>query len=246
MERQKKASHIPVPDLRAWRTMQGRRCIGMPCPQPQGTLQLETGLDQLLSGWLSIHLPPTCGPHASPPFVSSSSRLFITNPRAVASPAFSKLQIYHLLPRFLLTLRPLCFSLSPSASGRMAKGGLGKLRCMVRRWHSSGRIVSRAPPSPLGEEGGHDGGASFHGADEVPKGLHPVYVGKSRRRYLVAGDIVGHPLFQTLVHRTGGGAETGCTVVGCEVVLFEHLLWMLENADPQPESLDELVEYYAC
>jgi hypothetical protein len=30
------------------------------------------------------------------------------------------------------------------------------------------------------------------------------------------------------------------------VVLFEHLLWMLENADPQPESLDELVEFYAC
>ncbi|CAL5005912.1 unnamed protein product [Urochloa decumbens] len=136
----------------------------------------------------------------------------------------------------------------------MAKGGLGKLRCMVRRWHSSGRIISRAPPLSPGEEDGHDsaavarGGASFHGADEVPKGLHPVYVGKSRRRYLVAEDLAGHPLFQTLVHRTGAGgaaAETGCTVVGCEVVLFEHLLWMLENADPQPESLDELVDYYA-
>ncbi|CAO2173012.1 unnamed protein product [Urochloa humidicola] len=133
----------------------------------------------------------------------------------------------------------------------MAKGGLGKLRCMVRRWHSSGRIISRAPPSPPAEdEHAGAGSASFHGADEVPKGLHPVYVGKSRRRYLVAEDLVEHPLFQTLVHRTGGAAaaaaETGCTVVGCEVVLFEHLLWMLENADPQPESLDELVDYYAC
>ncbi|CAL4999150.1 unnamed protein product [Urochloa decumbens] len=145
----------------------------------------------------------------------------------------------------------------------MAKGGLSKLRCMIRRWHSSGRIVSRAPPSPPhGDEDGGGGaaiiagvgdararGASFHGADEVPKGLHPVYVGKSRRRYLIAEDLVGHPLFQTLVHRTGGGDEAGtgnCTVVGCEVVLFEHLLWMLENADPPPESLDELVDYYAC
>ncbi|CAO2163156.1 unnamed protein product [Urochloa humidicola] len=136
----------------------------------------------------------------------------------------------------------------------MAKGGLSKLRCMIRRWHSSGRIVSRAPPpgdaedDDVGAIAGGDArrGASFHGADEVPKGLHPVYVGKSRRRYLIAEDLVSHPLFQTLVHRTGGGAETGCTVVGCEVVLFEHLLWMLENADPQPESLDELVEYYAC
>ncbi|CAO2163157.1 unnamed protein product [Urochloa humidicola] len=126
----------------------------------------------------------------------------------------------------------------------MAKGGLGKLRCMIRRWHSSSRIA-REPPSPPGEDARR--GASFHGADEVPKGLHPVYVGKSRRRYLIADDLVSHPLFQTLVHRTGGGDTTGTgTVVGCEVVLFEHLLWMLENADPQPESLDELVEYYAC
>ena len=85
----------------------------------------------------------------------------------------------------------------------------------------------------------------------MPPGLHPVYVGKSRRRYLIDADLVGHPLFQNLVDRSGGagagvGAGGGGTFVGCEVVLFEHLLWMLENADPQPESLDELVEYYAC
>ena len=131
----------------------------------------------------------------------------------------------------------------------MAKGGLSKLRCMIRRWHSSSRIARAPSPgedSHAGGGGGDARGASFHGADEVPKGLHPVYVGKSRRRYLIAEELVGHPLFQSLVHRTGGGAEAGCTVVGCEVVLFEHLLWMLENVDPQPESLDELVEYYAC
>ncbi|KAM0914882.1 hypothetical protein ACQ4PT_011217 [Festuca glaucescens] len=139
----------------------------------------------------------------------------------------------------------------------MAKGGMSKLRCMIRRWHSSSRIISQSPPAGDDDIGavprhaGGDGrrGASFHGADEVPKGLHPVYVGKSRRRYLIAEELVGHPLFQNLVHRTGGGAEDageGGTVVGCEVVLFEHLLWMLENAEPQPESLDELVEYYAC
>jgi len=132
----------------------------------------------------------------------------------------------------------------------MAKGGLSKLRCMIRRWHSSSRIARAPSPGEDGHAAGGGGdarGASFHGADEVPKGLHPVYVGKSRRRYLIAEELVGHPLFQSLVHRAGGGgAEAGCTVVGCEVVLFEHLLWMLENVDPQPESLDELVEYYAC
>ena len=103
----------------------------------------------------------------------------------------------------------------------MAKGGLSKLRCMIRRWHLSSRIA-RAPSSPVEEEvagGGERGpGASFHGADEVPKGLHPVYVGKSRRRYLIAEELVGHPLFQSLVHRAGGGAEAGCTVVGCELL----------------------------
>uniref|UniRef100_A0A0E0B3E2 Uncharacterized protein n=1 Tax=Oryza glumipatula TaxID=40148 RepID=A0A0E0B3E2_9ORYZ len=166
----------------------------------------------------------------------------------------------------------------------MAKGGLSKLKCMIKRWHSSSRI-SRTPSGCSasagstsarsshgggrvgGEEwgrsvvasgggggggggGGRGGSVSFHGADGVPPGLHPVYVGKSRRRYLIAADLVGHPMFQNLVDRSGGGGVGGGggggTVVGCEVVLFEHLLWMLENADPQPESLDELVEYYAC
>jgi hypothetical protein len=144
----------------------------------------------------------------------------------------------------------------------MAKGGLSsKLRCMIKRWHSSSRI-SRTPTGGshgvdgeegpwgrcIGADGATAGSASFHGADGVPAGLHPVYVGKSRRRYLIAADLVGHPLFQNLVDRSGGGVGgvAGGTIVGCEVVLFEHLLWMLENADPQPESLDELVEYYAC
>jgi hypothetical protein len=126
----------------------------------------------------------------------------------------------------------------------MAKGGLSKLRCMIRRWHSSSRISRDEGDSEAVAGGSGARAASFHGADEVPKGLHPVYVGKSRRRYLVAEELVGQPLFQTLVDRSAAGAA-GSTVVGCEVVLFEHMLWMLENADPKPESLDELVEYYA-
>ncbi|KQJ90365.1 auxin-responsive protein SAUR72 [Brachypodium distachyon] len=151
----------------------------------------------------------------------------------------------------------------------MAKGGLSKLKCMIKRWHSSSRISRTHSAGSHGGDGGEEqdtwrhgiasavvgggrgaGSASFHGADGVPPGLHPVYVGKSRRRYLIAADLVGHPLFQNLVDRSGGGAAAsagaGGTIVGCEVVLFDHLLWMLENAEPQPESLDELVEYYAC
>ncbi|OEL31509.1 hypothetical protein BAE44_0007472 [Dichanthelium oligosanthes] len=96
----------------------------------------------------------------------------------------------------------------------MAKGGLSKLKCMIKRWHSSSRI-SRTPsgcsarshddagagagfaleeswrrgvaPSSLVAIGGCGGRGlvSFHGADGVPPGLHSVYVGKSRRRYLI-------------------------------------------------------------
>ncbi|EHA8589595.1 auxin-responsive protein SAUR76 [Cocos nucifera] len=135
---------------------------------------------------------------------------------------------------------------------KRGNGKLSKLKCMIKRWHSSSRIVRSAAVG-----GGGRGSASsrsqdeeawqsesFHG-DEVPSGLHPVYVGKSRRRYLVSSDLVDHPLFRVLVEKSGGDGADAATVVGCEVVLFEHLLWMLENADPQPESLDELVEFYA-
>ncbi|CAL9039289.1 auxin-responsive protein SAUR76-like [Musa acuminata AAA Group] len=140
----------------------------------------------------------------------------------------------------------------------MAKSGngkLGKLRCMIKRWHSSSRITSSATggrgcggQSSRPQEDEAWRSASFNG-DAVPPGLHAVYVGKSRRRYLVRSDLVDHPLFRVLVARTGGsvGGTTGAgTVVGCEVVLFDHLLWMLENADPPPDSLDELVDFYSC
>ncbi|XP_058767646.1 auxin-responsive protein SAUR78-like [Vicia villosa] len=84
------------------------------------------------------------------------------------------------------------------------------------------------------------------------QGLRPVFVGKTRRRYLVNSDVVGHPLFQELVDRSRGSVEVDddddddTVNVACEVVLFEHMLWMIENTDPQPESLDELVDYYSC
>jgi len=80
--------------------------------------------------------------------------------------------------------------------------------------------------------------------------LQTVYVGRTRRTYHVSSDVVSHPLFQQLAAVDGGcGSEDGSISVSCEVVLFEHLLWMLENADAdesRPESVYELVEFYAC
>ncbi|GAA0187336.1 hypothetical protein LIER_34624 [Lithospermum erythrorhizon] len=76
------------------------------------------------------------------------------------------------------------------------------------------------------------------------KDLHPVYVGKSRRRYLVTSETIDHPLFRELVERSVEVEDS--ITVGCEVVMFEHMLWMLDNADHQLESLEELVEFYTC
>ncbi|KAI5674164.1 hypothetical protein M9H77_14528 [Catharanthus roseus] len=83
---------------------------------------------------------------------------------------------------------------------------------------------------------------------EINRNLHPVFVGKSRRRYLISSDVIDNPIFRELVERSSGNDsdDSSIVVIGCEVVLFEHLLWMLENADPQPESLDELVDFYSC
>lgn len=73
-------------------------------------------------------------------------------------------------------------------------------------------------------------------------GLYPVYVGKSRRQYMLTSKLVEHPLIQKLLKSSN---NNGDIVVECEVVLFEHLLWILENGEDENELL-ELVEYYAC
>ncbi|XP_059637833.1 auxin-responsive protein SAUR76 [Cornus florida] len=119
----------------------------------------------------------------------------------------------------------------------MAKGGskLTKLKSVLKKWNSFGRH-GRVNGSSIAA-------ANNSSDDDISRDLHPVYVGKSRRRYLISSDVIDHPLFRELVEKSG---DSESITVGCEVVLFEHLLWMLENADPQPESLEELVEFYAC
>ncbi|KAJ6792733.1 putative auxin-responsive protein SAUR72 [Iris pallida] len=124
---------------------------------------------------------------------------------------------------------------------------LSKLKCILKRWNSSLARTSSTGSSTTGSDD-HEPAASdtwqhsssFCGADEVPAGYRPVYVGKSRRRYVVSERLLDRPVFRNLLE------SSSPAVVGCEVVLFEHLLWMLDNADPKPDSLDELVEFYAC
>ncbi|CAA6664204.1 unnamed protein product [Spirodela intermedia] len=124
----------------------------------------------------------------------------------------------------------------------MAKGGgrLWGLKSVVKRWCAGRR---RHRPG-----GGRRGTGAATGAP-------PVYVGKSRRCYLVSSHLLDHPLFRVLVQRSAAAVSfpspspslaPAVVVVGCEVVLFEHLLWMLQNGDPPPDSPEELADLYAC
>ncbi|CAL5199154.1 unnamed protein product [Lathyrus oleraceus] len=123
----------------------------------------------------------------------------------------------------------------------MAKGGkLLKLKSALKKWNSFGNgKQNRHSISAVADE---ESSSSFR------SDLHSVFVGKSRRLYRVTSDVVDNPVFRELIERSRETEQENdnVNVVACEVVLFEHLLWMLENADPQPESLDELVDFYAC
>ncbi|KAL7136910.1 hypothetical protein ABFS83_10G061500 [Erythranthe nasuta] len=127
----------------------------------------------------------------------------------------------------------------------MAKGGkLTKIKSVLKKMQSFKLGRSNSSSIAAANCSSSDDDSFVPASAAAAKDLHPVYVGKSRRRYLVTSDVMENQLFRELVdRRSGDGASI---TVGCEVVLFEHLLWMLENADPQPESMDELVEFYAC
>ncbi|OIW18771.1 hypothetical protein TanjilG_13523 [Lupinus angustifolius] len=115
---------------------------------------------------------------------------------------------------------------------------LMNLKSLLKKWNSFGTSHNRHSVSAVADDE----------SSSSTSDLHPVYVGKSRRLYRVTSDVVDHPLFRELVERSRDDDEHqhNNINVACEVVLFEHLIWMLQNVDPQPESLHELVDFYAC
>ncbi|KAE8674376.1 hypothetical protein F3Y22_tig00111758pilonHSYRG00262 [Hibiscus syriacus] len=126
----------------------------------------------------------------------------------------------------------------------MAKGSnkLTKLLSVLKKLNSFNNKQSHSPTSTAAVAASD----IIYNNEESSSNLHPVYVGKTRRRYLISSDIIDNPLFRELMERSSDENDSAVINVSCEVVLFEHLLWMLENADPQPESLEELAEFYAC
>ncbi|PWA95419.1 Auxin responsive SAUR protein [Artemisia annua] len=84
--------------------------------------------------------------------------------------------------------------------------------------------------------------------NEEPK--EQVFVGSMRKRYVISSKYLSHPLVNALVSKSSGGDsndENDVSVINCEVVLFDHLLWMLENAEFNVGSdcFDELADLYS-
>lgn len=88
--------------------------------------------------------------------------------------------------------------------------------------------------------------------DDPNEPRETIIVGSSRKRYLISSKHLSHPLLNALIQKSSSssklkpGDRDGVIQVKCEVVLFDHLLWMLDNVDPSigPESLEELAELY--
>ncbi|OIW21740.1 hypothetical protein TanjilG_09077 [Lupinus angustifolius] len=128
----------------------------------------------------------------------------------------------------------------------MAKEGgkLKKLKSVLKKWNSF--TINNNKQSPHTINTATNDVSSSSSSSTLTTELRPVYVGKKRRRYLVSSDVVDHPLFRELVDKSDDDDVEEDTInVACEVVLFQHFLWMLENAHPKPESSDELLEFYA-
>ncbi|KAK9132836.1 hypothetical protein Scep_012364 [Stephania cephalantha] len=72
-----------------------------------------------------------------------------------------------------------------------------------------------------------------------------ILVGSTRRRYVIRAKYLSHPLLNALIDNSNE-SPGGLISIKCEVVLLDHLLWMLENAGPtlSSESLEELAQLY--
>ena len=148
-----------------------------------------------------------------------------------------------------------------------------KLMIILKRWQSFPRVarsysnLSNSDPEPEQLEPFHDvhdwndvtapyfaekRPSSLIHADQdykveeaVPVGYKALYIGKCRRRYFISAEYLNHPLLTELIaERFRDGFS-----VACEVVLFEHLVRMLETADPEAiqsdSTLEELAQFYA-
>lgn len=97
-----------------------------------------------------------------------------------------------------------------------------------------------------------NGESDQHEHELPPEGYLAIYVGRERRRFVIRTEHINHPLLRGLLERTeeefGLNQQGGLAIPACEVVLFEHMLWMVENQDvhalDDPVELREILDFY--
>ncbi|KAL3820935.1 hypothetical protein ACJIZ3_006840 [Penstemon smallii] len=128
-----------------------------------------------------------------------------------------------------------------------------KINSLLRKCKTLSRQLSRTSSySSLRSKSTRDQEFYVQQLEEPQK--ETIFVGSSRRRYVISSKHLTHPLLNALIEKSkqkptsGQGHDVDPDLsVKCEVVLFDHLLWMLENADPNyltSDSLEELAELY--
>ncbi|KAI9086991.1 hypothetical protein QN277_010146 [Acacia crassicarpa] len=127
-----------------------------------------------------------------------------------------------------------------------------KINLLLRKCKSLSRQLGRSSSySSLRSKSVKDDVVVWRGQEqEDHEQCVTIYVGSTRKRYVISSKYLKHPLLNALIHKSSSKQNedhNNVLVVNCEVVLFDHLLWMLENADPNnfsSESLEELVQLY--
>lgn len=149
------------------------------------------------------------------------------------------------------------------ASGTAAAMKMTRMKSFVKKWQNLAKVGKVHTYSSYMDDEDQEEDMNYSNDDEnrgsapvthpnskgaVPEGCTVVFVGKARRRYAVHSRHLQHPLFKELQQRseTCGINQSQGPTLGCEVVLFEHLLWMLDSDDPAlyTDSIQELAELY--
>eukprot|EP00249_Psilotum_nudum_P009408 c21916_g1_i1 orf=273-752(+) len=69
---------------------------------------------------------------------------------------------------------------------------------------------------------------------DVPQGFLAVYVGIEKKRFVIPALHLNHPVFKMLLEKAEeeyGFQQEGGLTIPCEGLLFEHILWLIDNND---------------
>ncbi|KAL3508275.1 hypothetical protein ACH5RR_027676 [Cinchona calisaya] len=126
-----------------------------------------------------------------------------------------------------------------------------KLNLILRKCKTLSRQLGRSSSySSLRSKSARDHQEIWGSGEDNHEDCKTIFVGSSRRRFLIKSKYLNHPLLKAIIQKSNKINPAGHQdlSVKCEVVLFYHLLWMLDNADPNLASdtlsLEELADLY--